>query len=269
MNSPTVSVVLPVFNGERYISAAIGSIVTQTFHDFELVVVNDGSTDTTESIVRKFSDPRIVYVKNEKNAGLIYTLNKGIEAARGKYIARMDSDDISLPDRLHQQYEFLEQHPDIGIVATTIINIDENDHQLGAWELDRKTLSDNTIRSTMLKENCISHPSVMGKAELFHAFPYQALQKNVEDYDLWLRLLANNIRFAKIANPLLLYRVHPASVTSVKLKNKNFYFKHFQMKRRLLVSLKKINAYALKILLSALSDLAFGIGKSIKSAFRN
>ncbi len=269
MNSPTVSVVLPVFNCEKYIGAAIDSIVTQTFHDFELVIVNDGSTDNTESIVQEFSDPRIVYRKNEKNLGLIYTLNKGIEAARGKYIARMDSDDVSLPDRLHQQSEFLEQHPDVGIVATTIINIDEHDRQLGVWELDRKTLSHSIIRKTMLRENCISHPSVMGKAELFHRFPYRPKQKNVEDYDLWLRLLANNIQFAKIANPLLLYRVHPSSVTSVILKNKNFYFKHFHMKRRLFASLGKFNAYALKILLSALNDLAFGIGKSIKSAFRN
>ena len=269
MNSPTVSVVLPVFNCEKYIGAAIESIVKQTFHDFELVIVNDGSTDNTESIVRRFSDPRIVYLNNEKNSGLIYTLNKAIDAARGKYIARMDSDDISLPDRLHQQCEFLEKHPEVGIVASTIINIDENNRELGAWELDRKTLSHNIIRKTMLRENCISHPSVMGKAELFHRFPYQEQQKNVEDYDLWLRLLVNNIHFAKIANPLLLYRIHPASITSVTLKNKNFYFKHFQMKRRLLASPGEFNTYTLKILLSALIDLAFGIGKSIKSVFRN
>ena len=269
MNSPTVSVVLPVFNCEKYIGAAIESIVTQTYRDFELVIVNDGSTDNTESIVRKFSDPRIIYQKNEKNSGLIYTLNKAIETSKGKYIARMDSDDISLPDRLQQQCEFLEQHPDVGIVATTIINIDDNDRQLGAWELDRKTVSHSTIRKAMLRENCISHPSVMGKAELFHRFPYQEQQKNVEDYDLWLRLLANNIQFAKIANPLLLYRIHEASVTSVVLKNKNFFFKHLHMKLRLLADLGKFNGYALRILLSALIDLAFGIGKSIKSFFRN
>src|SRR5450432_2078787 len=96
MNPPEISVILPAYNTEAYLGKAIQSLLDQSFRDFELLIINDGSTDKTEDIIRSFSDPRIVYIKNEQNYGLIDTLNKGIDISRGKYIARMDGDDICL-----------------------------------------------------------------------------------------------------------------------------------------------------------------------------
>ena len=96
---PKVSVLLPVYNAEKYLQEAIDSILRQTFTDFELLLINDGSTDGSEEVIRQYHDDRIVYIKNDGNKGLIYTLNRGIEAAKGTYIARMDADDVSLPER--------------------------------------------------------------------------------------------------------------------------------------------------------------------------
>ena len=105
MSSPMISVVMPTFNGEKFIKEAIESILNQTFNDFEFIIVNDGSIDNTEKIIQSFSDKRIVYVKKEQNSGISDTLNLGISLAKGKYIARMDDDDISIPNRFERQLE--------------------------------------------------------------------------------------------------------------------------------------------------------------------
>src|SRR4051812_24164992 len=104
MSSPAITILLPVYNCREYLHEAIISLLSQTFTDFELLILNDGSTDDTEKVIQSFSDNRVVYIKNESNKGLIYTLNKGVTLAKGKYIARMDADDISLPKRLQKQF---------------------------------------------------------------------------------------------------------------------------------------------------------------------
>ena len=111
---------MPVYNGEKYLQEAIESILNQTFKDFEFIIINDGSTDKTLEIIKSFTDPRIKLITQE-NRGIIYSLNKGITESRGKYIARMDADDISLPERLEKEYRFLEQNPNYGIVGTTFL----------------------------------------------------------------------------------------------------------------------------------------------------
>jgi glycosyltransferase involved in cell wall biosynthesis len=111
MNAPEISIVLPAYNCEAFLTEAIESILNQTLKDFELIIINDGSTDKTEDVVKSFSDARIIYLKNETNSGLVYTLNKGIDIAKGKYIARMDGDDISLPTRLAKQKAILDENP--------------------------------------------------------------------------------------------------------------------------------------------------------------
>ena len=111
----TVSIVLPVYNAEKYVREAIESILNQTFTDYEFVIINDGSTDGSEKIIQSFKDKRIIYVKNEKNIGIVKTLNKGIEKAFGTYIVRMDADDVSVSDRVEKQVKFMDENPRISI----------------------------------------------------------------------------------------------------------------------------------------------------------
>ena len=120
----------------------------QTFRDFELIIVNDGSTDNTEVEIIAFHDPRIVYIRNQKNQGLISSLNRALDIAKGKYIARMDADDICVSTRLAKQKDLLDQRQDLTMVACTIDLIDENGNNAGVWELDRKTLEPEQLRRT-------------------------------------------------------------------------------------------------------------------------
>ena len=121
MTKPMVSVVMPVYNGSKYLKEAIDSILNQTFTNFELIIINDGSTDNSEDIIFSYQDRRIYYLKNEHNKGICITLNRGLDNARGKYIARMDCDDISMPQRLAKQVNYLERHRDVGALGTDII----------------------------------------------------------------------------------------------------------------------------------------------------
>lgn len=118
---PKVSVVMPAFNAEKYIREAVDSILNQTFTDFEFIIINDGSTDHTKEIILEYDDPRIVLLENEKNSGIVVTLNKGIQFARGEYIARMDSDDISLCNRIERQVLFLDSHAHIGLIGSVLL----------------------------------------------------------------------------------------------------------------------------------------------------
>src|SRR5580698_9685158 len=111
INNPKVTVLMPVYNGEKYIKEALESILQQTFIDFEFLIINDGSTDNSVSIIKSFNDNRIRLIHNEKNSGLVYSLNKGIGLSNGEYIARMDCDDVSIPERLEKQVGFLNSNP--------------------------------------------------------------------------------------------------------------------------------------------------------------
>lgn len=267
MNSPAVSVILPAYNCEKYIGKAIQSVLQQTFTDFELIVINDGSTDKTENRILQFADPRIVYLQNPGNSGLIHTLNRAIELAKGNYIARMDSDDICLPERLLKQKEYLDTHRETTMVASTINFIDANGNEKGIWPLDRKTISRALIRNEMPFENCIAHPSIMIRGEILGKLKYNPRQVNVEDYDLWLRLLNSGYVIDKINEPLLSYRIHDNSITHVHLKKKNFFFKHLGMKRKFLVKeilSRRVNGFTLKVIASTIVDFIKGTGKELK-----
>ncbi len=267
MNEPAVSVILPAYNCEKYIAQAIESVLQQTFTDLELIIINDGCTDKTESVILSFTDPRIIYLKNEINRGLIFTLNKAIDITRGKYIARMDADDISIPIRLQMQKDFLDQHSETGLVASTVEFIDNNNRPGEYWELDKKTLTSSLIKQVMAKESCIAHPSVMGRSEIFQKYRYKDYQKNIEDFDLWLRLLNDGIIISKIETPLLLYRLHEHSVTKADQKTKNVFFKVAKCKYKFMVrEIGKMNVsfFLLKVFLYMILDVFKGIGKAIK-----
>jgi glycosyltransferase involved in cell wall biosynthesis len=209
-DSPCVSVVMPVYNGEPYLREAIESILNQTFTDFEFIIVNDGSTDRTAEILTTYAaqDHRIRLVRNERNLGLIKTLNKGGALAQGKYIARHDADDISLPERLARQVDYLEQHPEVGILGTAYYRMFTD----GQHSLRQPPLTDTEIRWRLLFGNIWCHPSMMFRRHLLtKGEPIYNNFFHAEDYELWLRLLKRT-RAATLPVPLVEYRVHERSI---------------------------------------------------------
>lgn len=211
-NGPVVTVLMPTFNAGRYIAEAMHSVLQQTFTALELLVIDDGSTDDTPTILAGFTDPRVRYVRHEQNRGLVAVLNEGLDRATTAYIARMDADDVMRPDRLEKQVRLLEQDAGVAVVASTVDLIDADGAPGGIWDTDRATLTEADIRAMMPRTNCIAHPGVMIRRSALGRLRYDAKQYGAEDWDLWLRLLARGGRIVKIAEPLLAYRIHPASV---------------------------------------------------------
>ncbi len=148
---PLISVVMPVYNSEKYLEEAINSILNQTFTDFEFIILNDGSTDKTEDIILSYSDSRILYIKNKTNLQIVKTLNKGIELASGKYIARMDSDDISSPERFEKLIEFMENNHEIDICSTWLETFG---NRKKIW---KNPLSHEEIKATLLFNSAKVH----------------------------------------------------------------------------------------------------------------
>lgn len=215
LQSPKVTVLMSVFNGKQYLYEAVRSILTQTFPDFEFLIINDASTDESMDIIKSFNDHRIRVIENETNLGLTKSLNIGLEQARGQYIARMDCDDISLPDRLEKQAAWLDANPECAVVAAKTVLIDRDGDITGHWSDDLDTTTYQEIRSRLPASNCIAHPSVMMRASVVKAYRYNPCLKNSQDYDLWLRLCSDGLVIEKIDEVLLKYRVHGMSITSV------------------------------------------------------
>ena len=187
------------------------SIINQTFSDFEIIIIDDGSTDNTGNILKMLAkeDPRIIYIKNEENLKLIATLNKGLNLCKGKYIARMDADDISLPTRIEKQVNFLEAHPEIGIVGTyiQIFGVRES-----IWKMDTK---DKYIRAHLFCNSSFAHPSVMMRISILrdnHLY-YNTDYPHAEDYKLWCDI-AQYTKLANIPEVLLFYRINENQVSN-------------------------------------------------------
>lgn len=215
MTTPTISVLMPVYNAQRFLKRAIESVLAQTFTNFELLIINDGSTDKSVSIIESFQDPRIRLVHNQKNSGVIHTLNMGILLAQGKYIARMDADDICFPERFEKQVSYLELHPETAVLASRIIQINADEDELSHWDMDFKVLTREQIYIASAKANCIAHPSVMMRRAIAQIYLYNKKQKGSEDWDLWMRLLSDGQHIDKLPQYLLKYRIHNSSVTAI------------------------------------------------------
>ena len=198
IKSPRVTVLMPVYNGEEYLSEAIESILKQTFTDFEFLIINDGSTDKSVSIIESFKDIRIRLVDNEQNLGLVKSLNKFIGLANGEYIARMDCDDISVADRLEKQIRFLDGTPNVSVVASHIRFMNADGEETGYWDNDIKTNSWQEIYETLPKDICIAHPTIVIRKSIIAKYLYRSIQKNMEDWDLWLRMASDGQRIEKI-----------------------------------------------------------------------
>jgi cellulose synthase/poly-beta-1,6-N-acetylglucosamine synthase-like glycosyltransferase len=208
---PLVSVVLPVRDGERYVEAAVESVLRQTFDDFELIVLDDGSTDATPEIVANLAprDARLRVIRAD-HRGLIATLNHGCEVARGKYIARMDADDIAMDRRLEAQVGALEAEVGLGLLGAAVIVVDAD---LRERSVSRYPLTDKAIRTALEYGSPFAHSVVMMRKSLVERTGgYRPAYVHAEDYDLWLRM-ADVSRLANLRQPLLRYRTHSNQVS--------------------------------------------------------
>lgn len=201
---PKVSVVMPVYNGGKYLHEAIESILAQTFTDFEFIVIDDGSTDNSYDIAAAFSDGRIRLVRQESNLGLVSALNLGLILARGEYVARMDADDISLPERLLIQVDFMDANPAVGVCGSWLQVFSSTDRT--AWY---SPISHNEIYARLLFESALFHPTVFMRKSFLdaHNILYKSDFRTAEDYELWSRCITL-CRFANIGKVLLHYRSH-------------------------------------------------------------
>lgn len=218
--TPRVSVVMPVYNGEKYLRKAIDSLLCQTFVDFELIIINDASQDGSEEIIQSYDDRRIVYLKNSENLGVARTLNRGIAAARAEYIARLDSDDISLPTRLEKQVQFMDATPQVGLCGTWAQAL-----EIGAGNITQTTTifeficQPEKIKISLLFGNNFLHSSVMFRKACLQTIPggYNPEFSFAEDYDLWVRI-SRNWKVVNIPEILILYRIHDLQISTQKAK---------------------------------------------------
>ena len=198
---------MPAYNAEKYIAEAVDSILGQTFGDFEFIILNDCSTDRTEEIILSYDDPRIVYLKNEQNMGVAATLNRGLEIAKGEYIARMDADDISLPERFALQTAYLDTHPQVAVVGSSV--------ELFGSQKSLRHFSETSqkLKVDLLFGCCFAHPSVMMRITMITGLHgYDPAFNGVEDYHLWARV-SQKYDLACLPQTLLRYRIHPNQIT--------------------------------------------------------
>lgn len=207
----TVSVVLSVYNSGFYLREAINSILTQTFTDFEFLIVDDGSTDDSLEIIRSYSDKRIILIQNKNNLGLATSLNKAIRLAKGKYIARMDADDIAMPFRLYKQVMFMEKniHLDLSGSWVKVFGAVKN----VVW---RYPALNDEIKAQIIFNSAFAHPSVIYRRDIFlkKGLLYDESVKRGQDYELWSRVI-KSCKVGNIQEVLLLYRIHYKQIGKV------------------------------------------------------
>lgn len=267
MSTPLVSILIPVYNTSAYLTRAVQSILEQQYPSMEIILINDGSTDASESIIQTFQDPRIRYVSHERNMGLVYTLNEGIDLSTGRYIARMDGDDVCLPGRIVQQVAYLEAHPEVSVLATRVSLINEQDEPIGYWEADQQNIEPEQIRSFLPKDNCLAHPSIMAKAELLKKYKYRSEQSQAEDYDLWLRMAADGVLIHKLSEVFVQHRIVHNSFT--RSRQQNVFRKLAKTKFRFVghaLSQGRWNGFVWKTFVYACLDQIKAIGKTLKKS---
>jgi glycosyltransferase involved in cell wall biosynthesis len=234
--TPRVTILMPVYNAEKYLRQAIDSILNQTYKDFIFLIINDGSSDNSENIILSYSDKRIRYENNETNIGVLKTLNKGLGLTKTEFIVRMDADDIAVSERLEWQVEFMDNNPDIGIAGGM--------YELFGLEsgIPRISFSDEDIKASLLFSNPICHPSVILRTEILKGLnvlfgvpfdfddEYGHKVNEMEDGALWHKIKAV-VRFANMNKVLLKYRKEGQNITAQKsnviLLRAKQYFSHY------------------------------------------
>lgn len=212
LERPAVTVLMSVFNGERFLREAIESILAQSYTDFEFIIIDDGSTDSTNCILQSYAarDQRVVLLKNDRNVGLTKSLNLGLSVSQGTYVARQDADDLSFPERLRTQVAYLDDHPSVGLLGTAYTVIDQNGMRLA---IHQQPLTDTEIRWQMLFHNAFCHTSVMWRRAVVSSQEpcYEEGYQYSQDYGLWAKLLRQTVA-ANLDLPLVAYRAHDASI---------------------------------------------------------
>jgi glycosyltransferase involved in cell wall biosynthesis len=209
--SPLVSVILPVYNGEAYIAECIDSILSQTFSEFELIIINDGSLDKTDEIVNSIKDYRIRYFKFKTNKGITNALNKGLRESKSNYIGRIDADDLMHKDRLKTQFDYLSENPKVGVVASWYKIINAEGMNIGSVDHD---LTSTEIKFTLMFKNIIGHPTTMFRKDCLGKLFYRNKYKKCEDYDLWERIISNQKDIVILKEYLTKYRLHSNNYSS-------------------------------------------------------
>jgi glycosyltransferase involved in cell wall biosynthesis len=212
MHEIVITVLMPVYNAEKHLKAAIDSILNQSFREFEFLIINDGSTDSSHQIVNSFIDERIVYIHNKQNKGIVQTLNEGLSLSRGDYIARMDADDIAFPARLQNQLDYMLKHPHCHLCGSQAIAISEYGEKL--YNLKRPCKNED-IKVQQLFRNCFIHPAVMMSKQITANFLYTLAYQYAEDYLLFSQI-ALKYEVANLKHRLLSYRIHEENITSHK-----------------------------------------------------
>jgi glycosyltransferase involved in cell wall biosynthesis len=211
-STPVVSVLMPVYNAGRFLAPAIESVLAQTFSDFELVAVDDGSSDGSGNMLAELSarDARI-RVLSQRNQGIVATLNRALELARAPLVARMDADDLSRPDRFEKQITYLREHPEVAVLSGAMDLIDAKGTYLRTAVFPT---APDAIRNELDRRNCVAHPAVMARTEMLRAVGgYRKTAQHAEDYDLWLRISEGG-RIANLPDVLLSYRMHPQAISA-------------------------------------------------------
>jgi len=215
--APEISVIMSVYNGEAYLSEAIESVINQTFTDWELIIINDCSKDSTGEILSEYmlKDERIKVFTNEVNLKLPSSLNKAISYSSGKYIARMDSDDICLPERLERQFKFMEENKDVDLSSCRFLTLKNGIYSSGGCG---GRCDSEALKAMLLFTNPILHPGVIAKAEVMKVLNYDTSLTCTEDLELWTRMFKQNLKLQILPEYLLIYRLHDKQITSTTLE---------------------------------------------------
>ena len=217
---PDISVIMSVYNGETYLAEAVESVRTQPFRNWELIIINDCSTDSTAEILAGFAaaDERIKVYPNEVNLKLPSSLNRAISLCSGKYIARMDADDICLPERLEKQFRFMEENPDVSLSSCRFMTVKNGVYASGGAG---GRCDFTALKAMLLVSNPILHPGVIARAEVLKQYNYDTTLTCTEDLELWTRLVMENKTIKILPECLLIYRLHDKQITSTTLERQH------------------------------------------------
>ncbi len=227
MNSHAlVSVLLPAYNAEDHLERAVQSILQQSYMNFELIIINDGSSDGTWDLIESYNDPRINGINFEQNQGLVQRLNHGLKLAQGKYIARMDADDIALPKRLEMQVDFMDQHAECGACGTAIVNFGENGK---TCKMSYPCEHNEIVAALSLFERNICHPTVMLRTSVLREnnIYYKSGYLHAEDYMLWVDISRYSM-LNNLSEPLLMYYRHEEQISA------KYYAEQMETSRRII-----------------------------------
>ncbi len=218
--TPKISVIMSVYNGEDYLSEAVESVLNQTFRNFELIIINDCSTDRTAEILSGFAaaDERVKVHTNEVNLRLPSSLNKAISFARGKYVARMDADDISLPDRLEKQFQFMEENPEVALSSCRFMTLKNGFISSGGCG---GKCDEETIKALLLVTNPILHPGIIAKTDVIKSLGYDKSFTCTEDMELWTRFVMTGQTVRLLPEYLMIYRLHDKQITGTTLEKQH------------------------------------------------